>query len=183
MAEVDGFQRGLGTPFAPGTYAATGGSPLRIVVVDGADGVIRIFRPDGTLERLVQTNIAGVPPSAAATASWESQTRARWARSMSEETINRLFSELPRPATLPLVTGVNVTSDNEVWLETSVVDGDHTAYLVYAMTGELLGTVLLPTGFDAFDFWGSQVVGRMRDAMDVQTVVVLQVEITEVEGP
>jgi hypothetical protein len=133
---------------------------------------IRIYAPDGALERLIRapSRERGVTPE-------------EWDRAMEEELQERedtpearsavaeLAELAPPPEVRPVFGRFVADREGYVWVAPYRPEtGPTVSWLVVDLEGPILGTVDLPRGFTPTEIGSDYVLGTVRDEMDVETV-------------
>lgn len=170
--------------FARTTHVAAGGDPMRIYVAgmegDGAtpagpDGYgVRVFRPDGTLERIVRHRIPARSPSDDEV----DQVREAERRSLEaapferpEGYIEEQLRSLPIPETLPPHGEIFVDSRGTLWVQQwEVLRADRRRYAVFDPEGHLVARVTLPPDLRILEVGPDWVLGVWRDEQGVEFV-------------
>lgn len=171
--------------FARTTHIAAGGKPMRIFVggmedqdTNGYD--IDVFRPDGSLERIIRHAIPrqGVRDEDLELAREnERRTYESSPVQRSEEWIAEQVSALPTPETVPPHAELLVDADGNLWVqEWNASPSTRRHYRIFAPDGAFQGLVECPEGLRIFEAGSDYVLGIWRDESDVEFIQVHQVE-------
>lgn len=153
-------------PFAPTSSAA--GSDRGIAVTGGLAYELSLFDPAGSLVMIAR--LEDQPP-----ARTEEHLRVRAELEANErespEELMEQYRGMPLPDTLPGYTKVRVADTGELWAERFRVTGEEVGrWDVFAGDGAYLGRVEVPASFAIQEISRSQLVGTIRDELDVQRV-------------
>jgi hypothetical protein len=106
-----------------------------------------------------------------------------WARARGEERgisgpeIEAGLAEVRIPETLPAYGAFLIDSDGNLWVERYDFDyAAPTRWAIFAPDGRLVGPVELPARFQPMHIAGGLVIGRQRDDLDVESLVVYPID-------
>jgi len=157
-------------PFGSETAFAAAGD--RFYVGDNATYEIRVYSISGQLIQVIRKTAVPVTIEQADIQAFEDSILATGdARRRRQNRV--LFDKLPPPPpTYPAYApDIHVDGDLNVWVRESSRPGQrHSEWSVFSATGELLGTVAMPSGIDVLDIGADYVLGLQRDALGVEYV-------------
>lgn len=180
--EVGGRRQINVPPFARLTSFATGFDA--IVVADNSNYRLEVFSTSGEPMGVIERPYEPVPVEAQWVEAWKEEQRANADPPSSIPGLERAWSEMSIPATLPPHQGVAIDSDGLLWVLRSAPPGVPRAYDVLDRTGERVASVEVPEGLlhgAGSPPWisGDRFVGVWRDALGVESVRVYEL----VRGP
>ncbi len=158
-------------PFAKATYVATSGSSVFVGTADALE--VLVLDPEGTIHSIFRR--PGI--DLAVRQEDEDWYRARMrdlARTPQEKRmLGMVLGALVFPETRAAYGGLKVDARGAVWLRTGrdfPVQARSREWTVFSREGVLLGTVVMPEGFEPMDFGSDYVLGVWKDAQDVEFV-------------
>ncbi len=163
-------------PFHSRSLTAAGGTPMRIAIVTNPEYSVEVWRPDGTLERILRRPDGRRAPTSAERSAADSELRAREMRGPNADPVlaDKVVSAVPVPELLPAAVDLAVAPGGEVlvmregWLvpqQASLVD-------VFDAEGRWLCTLRLPPRFRMLDVGDDYLLGVRYDESDVPFVEV-----------
>jgi hypothetical protein len=154
-------------PFHSTTAVATGGTPLRIAIATNPDYSVEMWRPDGTLDRVVRRIGADRTPTQAERAA----ARESLMGGDDEALANRIVAEVPEPTVLPAVAALLIDEASHLWAVRWMLPSDSSiAAEVFEPDGEYLGEMRLPHRFRPIEIGRDYVLGVFRDENNVSIV-------------
>lgn len=110
--------------------------------VSNADGVLRLYRPDGEEVRAIQLPYEKVEPDQAARNEYEQQMAEDHGNDIAREARQK---SLPHE---PLVNNFLIDNEGRYWLQMSRLEKDSPNWIVFGANGELLGSLLFTWNWD-----------------------------------
>jgi hypothetical protein len=134
---------------------------------------------DGTHVRTIRATVATAPVTDGDVAELTAMRLADAASASDSASIRAGIAEADRMPRFPVATLIRSDSRGRIWMRPYVWRGsDRVArWLVFELTGEVLGTVRMPAGFQVYDIGASYVLGTERGADDVEEVVMYSYEV------
>lgn len=87
------------------------------------------------------------------------------------------YEEIPFPERVPAFADLLADADGRVWAQEYPLPGEEgTRWTVFDPTGVRLGTVALPDGFEPLEVGEDAVLGRARDELDVERILLYPLE-------
>jgi hypothetical protein len=168
------FEEGSGIPPLGRTGSAVV-VPDGVATSDGEGVVVRVYALGGALRRILR--VPGHPLDAPA--SVRDSIRKALEGSEGPDFIRAAALEMSKavPARFPGISDLIVDSEGYLWAaeyHPRQVSGQPRGWLVFDSGGAWEGRVTLPADFDAFEIGPDYVLGRQRDALDVETVQLLR---------
>jgi hypothetical protein len=145
-------------PFARTLHAVSRGNTLAVGVTDLME--VQIYRPEGTLLRIVRGPGKPRRVDAAQREAWINAHRAR-------------EPAAPFPETMPAFDDLKLDAEGRLWVEAYLADGDppgRSQWGVYDSGGRYLGGVTMPEGFQPLEIGADYVLGVLKDDVDVEHV-------------
>lgn len=159
-------------PFAQEDLVRVG--PDRILHASRASGELRLHRADGTLTRIVRGAAGPVVP---VTAELRSAEIERLLDGSDDPELRRLHEGMDVPANLPAFTTVRTDRLGHLWIRDyrrpGTPDDAPATWRVLDPDGQPAGQLELPARFTPHDIGADYIFGVQRDALDVQTPVLL----------
>jgi len=161
----------LAAPFGRGFRAVARDSMVAVGVTDAYE--MRLYGPDGRLQRLVRGPYVPSPVDRAARESWlaarlEGVRDARMRRDVAST-----YESLQFPSTMPAFAELALDAAGRLWVEPYYAPGgaaEAALWRVYDSAGTFLGTVSLPHGLKPLDIGADYLLGLTRDSLDVEHV-------------
>lgn len=168
------FEEGSGAP-PLGRTGSTALADDRVITSDGEGVVLHIWGLDGRLQRLFR--IRDYPLDAPDLV--RDSIRDALLRQEGPEIIRAAARDMSDevPATYPGVMDILVDAEGHLWTAQYFprqVTGQPRSWLVFDQEGVWLGKVVLPPDFDAYEIGSDYILGRKRDALEVETVQLLR---------
>lgn len=156
-------------PFARTTEVVAAGD--RIHVADSERAEIRVLGMDGTPQLLVRWL---APPRAIT----QTDIDTAWDLALAAVSqhrhadVERMFAEMPMPATMPAFAGLRVDRDGNMWVQGYRTEWDEgmSDWLIFDDAGRLTARAELPAAFTPTDIGSDYVLGIERDALDLEYV-------------
>jgi hypothetical protein len=160
----------LTLPFTASSTAAAAGS--RIYLYDGTSSDIRVYSSEAALTGLFR--ITGAKREVTRQqhqAYLEQQVRRIAPDPKNEPLLRRVFGSLDIPEEAAMFRRLIIDETGMLWAETVNEDRDApSTWMVFAVSGRVLGTVNVPRSLDVHYIGIDHVLGRCRDAHDVEHV-------------
>jgi hypothetical protein len=159
-------------PFARRTHYAPQGDAIIVAAQDLPE--YRVYRRDGTLQRIVRTGSA-VQPFTTALLDAAIEQRLVGAPAERRASIRAGLESLPRPERLPAYGAVVTDRDGNVWVSDYPEPGtQRSEWTIFDVKGHAVARTRLPEGARVFDIGADFVVVLVRDDLDVEHVRVLE---------
>ncbi len=132
---------------------------------------IRCFASDGSLVQIIRRPLANRPVTAADVDDLKQQQLADTDDDNARRRIERLFSSVPIPETMPAYDGLEIDAGGNIWVrEYSWADDAERHWTVFDASGRMLGDIALPPSFGIRQIGDDFVLGVWRDELDVEHV-------------
>lgn len=155
--------------FARTTRYLVGGSYFYVAANDTYE--IQRHRPDGTPDQILRWIHE---PRRVTSDDMEAERARRLANARTDNAkrdAERLFNEIPHPATFPAYGTVIVDDSLNLWVGDYVpATRSPTTWTVFDSSGRMLGTIANPQGFVPDQIGQDFLLGRWRDELDVEHV-------------
>lgn len=158
-------------PFAPHGLALAWGSA--VAVGEGGSPEIRVLDRTGQLTTIIRWTAPRVPVTDDLKEAWIEERLSQGSYD-AESTAQHLRTadELPYPDTARAYEGFRVGSDGLLWVQQFEPPGATSAtWLAFAPSGSLVASMDLPRGAGILDIGDDYVLLRVRDELDVESVV------------
>jgi hypothetical protein len=162
-------------PLAP-LFAATsrisgGGDPWRLATGDQALAEYHVYHDDGTLLRKVRWPARGREPTARNLQL--SRTAYADARPQDPMGARRALAAMPAVARTPVFDEIRISHTGDTWVRRYPLPTDEEAFWwIFATSGQLTASILLPTRFDLLDIGATQIVARVTDELGIERIEV-----------
>lgn len=154
------------------TYAAV--TDTSVFVGSNEAYVIEEYARDGQLLRSLQRPIAATPVTDARVAR-EAEAIALRLPEERRASFRQNWQDMPQPSALPFYSGLNISADGHLWVKKFSSLGDpNDTWSVFDPSGRLLGQVELPEGLTLYQVGDDYVLGRWRDDLDVEYIVMYE---------
>lgn len=162
-------------PFGRRTSISAGSTST--YVSTGHSDEVTVHNQAGELERVIRRTLDPTP----VTSEMADEDRARRLREESSELeemdvdprVRRMIHDLPCPEFLPPYGITLVDSEGYLWMEEfQVTRGKPADWSVFDPQGVWLGRVTLPTGLEVFEIGSDYILGRAKDELEVERIVV-----------
>lgn len=137
---------------------------------DGSRYEIGVYGGDGRLRRSARRAAEPMPVTADDTTRVIAGVLAPVATPEERAPLRRFWSSIPYPRTMPAFADIVFGPGGELWVEQSRHVGERPQHDVFAPDGRWLGTVALPDRFTLYDVGRDYLLGRWKDADDVDHV-------------
>jgi hypothetical protein len=164
--------RPLVTPlFAATSRMNGGGEPWRLATGDQALAEYHVYKDDGTLLRKVRWPARGRQPTARDLQL--SRTAYADARPHDPAGAQRALAGMPAVARTPVFDEIRISHTGDTWVRRYPLPTDEeTFWWIFATTGQLTASILLPPGFDLLDIGATQIVARVTDELGIERIEV-----------
>ena len=158
-------------PFAPHGLALAWGSA--VAVGEGGSPEIGVLDRTGQLTTIIRWTAPRVPVTDNLKEAWIEERLSQGSYdAQSSAQHRRTAGELPYPDTARAYEGFRVGSDGLLWVQQFVPPGaSSTTWLAFAPSGSLVASMELPRGARILDIGDDYVLLRVRDELDVESVV------------
>lgn len=164
---------GGGVPFGALAQAAVQGAGFYYGSSDSYE--IGYHAADGTLQRIVRLDRANLPVTADDIERFKQQSLARARDEPRRQIRQRMFARMPWPETMPAYDEFKVDEEGNLWVAEYRRPGDdQPRWQVFDRDGALLGLVGTPPRFAIHQIGPNYVLGRWRDALDVEHVLLYE---------
>jgi hypothetical protein len=147
----------------------------RQYVAAGIDYEVAVYRPDASLEMLIRKAHQPVAVTGEMRDWAKEQELAELAAhtGSARAMLSRDYAEMPQPEVLPPYRSIEVDVHSNLWVqEYNVGDRAPNEWSVFDRTGVWLGTVVLPAGVEVYEIGDDYVLGKVKDELEVEHVVV-----------
>jgi hypothetical protein len=177
MAGPDGA-RALMHPFYSMSAFASGGSPLRIVMMLNPEYRIEVWTANGTLERVIERAQARRVPTAAERASSREEAMRRAGGGMDARSLASLVDGMPLPDSLAAAQRVVVSQLGEIIVQREgwIPGQPRSLFDVFDARGRWLGEIALPARTGIFDAGQDFVLTVRLDEDDRPFVEVMRLQ-------
>ena len=151
-------------------WAAAGAS---FYTASGIDPEVRIWRADGSLERIVRWSMPPRPVTPELVERYRAHLLGSSANDDARRRQQAFLAEVPMPDRLPAVaeTRILVDDDANLWLERYQPPWEESReWIVLSADGDWLGSVGMPGRFTPLDIGADEVLGAWRDDVGVEYV-------------
>jgi hypothetical protein len=136
----------------------------------------------GAADLLIRARRAPVPVTPADVAAHRA-ARMRGEDAQARPQIERLYQDIPFPATMPAFADLQTDPDGNLWvLEQAPTDDKRRWWTVFDSTGRMLGRVATPSAVAIGEIGRDYILGTWSDAMDVQYVRMFRLDRTGTWG-
>lgn len=161
-------------PFGPSTLFGAAGDDVYVVNTDSF--AVRTYSADGQLTRIARREhvpLALRPEDVAADieARLEELPPVDWIREGSRKSLE----SVPVPQTIPAARAMHLDAEGYLWIEAGRRPGETQAtWSIFEPEGRWLGDLSLPASLHVLEIGGDYILGRDRDELDVQRVVLMR---------
>ena len=173
-AERWGLQAGGVTSFP---FLAFSSNPImaasgnRFYIASGRRPEVTVWRPDGTLERIIRWSKADQPVTDALKERFRAYTLESARDANDRRRQERFLAEAPVAENLPAYRSMLVDDDGDLWLEAWRPPWESASnWDVLTSEGEWLGPVSMPARFTPYQIGTDFVLGVTRDELGVERV-------------
>ena len=158
-------------PFAPHGLAVAWGSA--VAVGEGSSPEIQVLDRAGQLTTIIRWTAPRVPVTDDLKEAWIEERLSQGSYdAQSSADFRRTADELPYPDSARAYGRFRVGSDGLLWVRQFVPPGaSSTTWLAFAPSGSLVATMDLPRGASLLDIGEDYALLRVRDELDVESVV------------
>jgi hypothetical protein len=160
-------------PFTPIPHAVVWGE--RVALTKSTSYTIDLFRFDGTLDQTISQAVRQREVTQADLARYRDEAlRDLPAGPGPKEQFDQLLAQMPKPAHFPVIDGLLVDSENQLWVlryEPFAATVQH--WDVFAPSGSLVATATTPANVRVTEIGAAHILGVETDSLDVPRVVVV----------
>jgi hypothetical protein len=152
-----------------GKYAMQAVGPERFHYASGDRWEIRSFDSSGELRRILRLSRDPLPVRAPDLEARIQEEIAELSDPSEAPEVRAAFDEMPVPAVMPAMAGIQVDGRGYLWVEGYPRPGDEASlYDVLDPEGELVGKISLPSGLQILEIGEDYLMALYRDELEVE---------------
>ncbi len=145
----------------------------RIAVGNDDTYSVRLYRSDGTLERIVRLDVPNRPIGEADYARVREEVLAGIEDEGGRSRTRRMFDDMPRKETLPAFDALRIDPDGNLWVARARIPGEEQPeWFVHRPDGQLVARVRTPPDVEVLEIGRDHLLGVHTDDLDVERIVV-----------